>query len=277
MTSSSKNLFNILYDLRHLKTNESQKEKWQFDLIKSVISNSHFDHFYDAGLFACHLVNEFLILENSYNFNKQFVDSSLKSIVDHLHSQANQKESLIVVKIDLNNIQFIRKLISTCLNSKCLIKQIENDQGENDEFINLCLKAFISSFEGETRQQFSEILYLFNENNSFHLSDSRLFNGILFETDTTNICNQLQNQANDLKTSLKCVLLDSSFSGDFDHLNNQEFQLEINSNELENNRTVFLMLEKLIQTADYFIDNFKVKVFLFQKVNNSNAYLWYFF
>ena len=266
MTSSSKNLFNILYDLRHSKADKSQKEKWQFDLIKTVISNGHFDHFYDSGLFACHLVNEFLILENSYNFKKTFVDLILKSIVDHLHSQTNQKESLIVVKLDLNNIQFIRKLISTCLNSKCLINQIENDFGENDSFINLCLKAFINSFQGESGQQFSEILYLFNENNTLHLSDSQLFNGILFETESAHLYNHLQDdETND--HFFKCVLFDSSFSGDFEHLNSQEFQLEINSNELDNNRTVFLMLNKLIQMTDYLIDKFKVQVFLCQKVN----------
>ena len=36
-TSSSKNLFAILYNL---KDEDNQKEKWQFDLIKSIVTNT---------------------------------------------------------------------------------------------------------------------------------------------------------------------------------------------------------------------------------------------
>lgn len=268
MTSSSKNLFTVLYDLKHLKADtDSQKAKWQFDLIKSVVTNGHFDHFYDAGLFACHLVNEFLIQESNYVSNKNFVDSTLKCLIQHLKTEieSNRTESLIVLKLDLNNIHFIRKLVSTCLNSKCLISQIENYCGANDLFVNMCLKAFLNSFqERKSSEQFSEILYLFNEANSFHLTDSQLFDGILFETDLSQLHNQSRHQAD---YPLKCVLFDSSFSGDFDHLNSQDFQFEINSNELDNNRTVFLMLNKFIQVTDYLIEKFKVQVFLCQKVN----------
>ncbi len=75
LTSCSFNLFSILYDLKNSANNE--KEKWQFDLIKSIVTNCHFEHYYDSGLFLCHLINEFLILESGhYNCNKNFIDSA---------------------------------------------------------------------------------------------------------------------------------------------------------------------------------------------------------
>lgn len=255
-TSSSKNLFAILYNL---KDEDNQKEKWQFDLIKSIVTNCHFDHYYDSGLFLCHLINEFLILDNSYQFNKNFVDLSLKNLNDHLN-----KQNQITVKLDLNNIQFLKKLIKTSLNSKSLINQIEPD--ENEHFVNLCLKAFINSFQDDSSKQFSDIIYLFNDNNSYDFKDSQLISGVLLQTDSSQLYSQLKLSLAKSGEQFRCVLFDSSFSGDFEHLNKQEFQIEINSNEMQTNRTVFLMLNKFINLVDYLIDKFKINVFLCQKV-----------
>lgn len=250
LTSCSFNLFSILYDLKNSTNNE--KEKWQFDLIKTIVTNCHFEHYYDSGLFLCHLINEFLILESGhYNCNKKFIDSILNELIEHLKT-----DSLIRCKLDLNNIQFMRTFTSTCLKSKYII----NQDDLNETFINLCLKAYIKSFQDNT-DTFTNLIYLFNENNSFSLSDSQLFNGILFQTSDT-----LQQHITSSNNKLKCVLFDSSFSGDFGQINEQDFQIEINSNQFQNNRNVFLMMNKFIELVDYLINTYKINVFLCQKV-----------
>lgn len=255
LTSSSHNLFTVLYDLKN--QNENLKEKWQFDLIRTIITNSHLEHYYDSGLFLTHLVNEFLIQNNTHEneLNKNLVDSILKNLTEHLIIN----DSTIRLNLDLNNINFLKNLISTCLKSKSLIDEQET------EFVNLCLKAFITSFQAEHENKFAQIVYLFNDGYSYHLNDSCLFAGVLFPIDNSQIYNQFLSLDQSSK-KFKCALFDSSFSGDFDQLNNQEFQIEINSSELTNNKISCLMLDKFIQLCDYLISKFQISLILCQKV-----------
>lgn len=268
LTNTSKNLFTCLYKIDHLINKQDENNptkrlgliKWQFDLIKTVVENAFFNHFYDSGLFLCSIINEFIIL----NFeNAQTYSSDLLMVLNELTIHLNQstENSLISIKLNLNNVHSLKNLLRTCLGSKCVIGQLVKQKKET--FIDLCTKAFVNSFNSESQSShtyFSDIMFLFEENLSLNLGDSMLFEGVLFEFE-----NYLMDYSMTEKYGqVKVVLFDSTFSGDFEHLNNLEYKFDIiNSKEFG---TKFIQLKKMIEFLDELIEKFKIGVILCQKV-----------
>ncbi len=270
LTSSSTNIASILYNTRNIKSSRHGFVIWKLDLINATIKSGHLDHFYDAGLFLFHLINDILIHAPSFNLtnftDKNLLGSMLKSL--HQHLSADSKNSLIVTKVNLTDAGFIRKFLYTILNSKCLIEQM--DEAKKNSFVNLCLKGFIKSFKEvrgvNTDTYFSPILFLYNYDFSSDLCDSQLLDGVLFQTEQNyqwHISSELTN------TSLRCVLFDSSFSGDFTDISqsNRNYQLEIKTQEISGIKSAFLVVEKMIKLCEYLIQEHDVKVILCQKVS----------
>ncbi len=267
LTNTSKNLFSCLYRIDQLinaqNKNDSTKKlglvKWKFDLIKSVVENAHFNHFYDSGLLLCTIINEVLLLnyENASDYTSSLL-MVFNEFIEHIRDSQN---NLISVKLNLNNIKCLKNLLRSYTNSKCLIRQLTEDNLDN--FIDLCSKAFIKSFRSEVKpneKYFSDVLFLFEENLGLHLGDSKLFDGILFEFEN----HLIENNVDDKSGLLKCVLFDASFGGDFEHLNNLEYKFDIiNSDEFN---TKFIQLKRMINFFDDLIEKFKINIILSQKV-----------
>ena len=275
VTNSSKNLFSCLYKIDHLTNTHNEKTlsiqqlgllKWQFDLIKSVMVNAHFNHFYDSGLLMCSFLNEFLILSKTVDDSRNSIDfnSGMLVILNELIQHLSQPSSdLIRLRLNLDNANNLKNLLNTSLASKCLIAQL--DESKKDQLINLCLRAFVKSFNSDaetSRKYFSDIVFLFTENLDSYLNDSLLYDGVLFEIDTYTIEDYLESNINVGK--LKTVLFDTTFSGDFEHLNNLEYQFDIVDADEFNTR--FIQLNKFKDLFGLLIDTFEIDVVLCQKV-----------
>ena len=272
-TSSSSLLVDVLYNLSNSNRTKSIKidkkfefTKWKFDLIGTLLKNSFISRYYDSGLFASYLINEFLVRNKEYSLldmeSIEVIDLILEQLVSHL------PRSSIVLKTDLNNLKFLKNLIKTVLNSKCLIEQIDNEQKE--KLINLSLKAFVESFCPNESGHFSIINFLFNENFSCHLEESQLFAGVLFRIDSSQLMSDFW-QLMDIKRSsnnrmMKSVLFDASFAADFELLDSQDVKIQIDSQSLQESRNVFLLIRKMIQICEFLIEKFKIDVLLSQKV-----------
>jgi hypothetical protein len=254
ITNTSRNIFESLY--RITKSNESDSKilKWLFDLIKSVIQKGHFNQFYDSGLFLLHLVNQFLIDE--HEIDKNLLDSYLEKLLNHLTSDDN----CIKVKLDLNNVSYLRNLLRTSFDSKCLIQQL--DETKKIKFTDLCLKLFINSFN-ETK--FDQILYLFNSDFSYELDESICINGVLFKIDHLNENMKLLIE-NKSKSKLKCILFECSLSGDFEYFDSQSYKFEIESNQLKTVKKSNINVEMYREMFDNLIEKTKVDFILCQKV-----------
>jgi hypothetical protein len=302
VTNSACHLFKCLYKSEHFEVHKRARDtahelgfiNWQFDTIRSVVQTAHFNHFYDSGLFLCHLINEFLIYFNKENpnaeretllgkpglefkFNKHVTYFLFKSLIDDLTNSkrdTNQNSSsLVALKLNLNNLSFLRTLLSSILNSKCLVEQL--DVKSNNSFVNLCLRAFIKSFhsnETNSTVHFSPIIYLFNEDMSLNLSNSELHDGVLLKMDKFQVEDEVI-----LKSSLamrkgcmrlKCVLFDTNaFSGDFELMENVEFKLRIEAAaKSQRSNMKFILVDNLKKMCDLIIDKFKIDVLLCQKV-----------
>lgn len=286
LTNSSKNLMKILYRLNNLtdnsqKINDSNKKygliKWQLELIKSTISSSHLDHFYDSGLFLCHLVNELLICYygltsgdpfNDSEFKHIFIDNIMNNLLSHLIDSKSKENSLIKVKLDLNNLNFLKKLLESILNSKCIIQMMENSL--KSSFVNIILKGFVKSFRQiptETNRYFSNILYIFNENYSHGLDHSELIDGVLVKLQKYQVENELINSINNNKFPIRCCLFDSAcFSGDFQAIDDLNLKFDISLNEIQKNKSNMIMLDGLIRFLDDVITKYDLKAVLCQKV-----------
>ena len=272
LSSSSKGISSILYNLNKSQsaTRDMQAAglgfiNWKFELIKALLNNCHFEHNYDSGLFLCHLINDFILRSESFYFdqltNKTVIDIVLKNLHSHLTNQINCSDSLIAIKLNLENLNFLKKILTTLLYSKCLIQSELIETNSKDNFVNLCLKAFIKSFHGD---HFSNILYLYNQNFCTHLNQSQLFDGVLFQTDSSQLLNQINHRRVNPGV-LKCVLFESSLSGDFELLSDSQFQIELNSN-VSRHKSVFLTLNKTIELFTYLIEQFQIQIILCQKV-----------
>ena len=97
------------------------------------------------------------------------------------------------------------------------------------------------------------------------MSDSELFDGVLFQTECTPSLRALI-QKKTATSGLRCVLFDASFAGDFENLQKRDFQLEINSQVSDGARSVFLVVEKMKRLCEDLIERFAVDVVLSQKV-----------
>jgi hypothetical protein len=268
LTNTSKNLFSCLYRIDHLINTQNESDfakklglvKWKFDLIKSVVENAHFNHFYDSGLLLCTIINEVLILNYE---NLSDYTSSLLMVFNELieHMNKDSQNNLISVKLNLNSIKCLKNLLRSYTNSKCLIRQLTGEKLDN--FIDLCSKAFIKSFRSEVKpneKYFSDVLFLFEENLGQHLGHSKLFDGILFEFEN----HLIENNFDDKFGLLKCVLFDAAFGGDFEHLSNLEYKFDIfNSDEFSSK---FIQLKRMINFFDDLIEKFNIKIILSQKV-----------
>jgi hypothetical protein len=299
VTNSACHLFKCLYKSEHFqvdkRTTRDNHElgfiRWQFDMIKSVIQTAHFNHFYDSGLFLCHLINEFLIYFNKegsnterenlldkhgldFRFNKSVTDFLFKSLIENLaenKQNVNLNSSLVALKLNLNNLSFLRKFVKSILNSKCLVDQL--DLKSNDSFVNLCLRAFIKSFHSDETNNsvhFSPIIYLFNEDLSFHLDKSELHDGVLFKLDKFQIEDEFVFESSLAKKKdfkrLKCVIFDTNaFSGDFELMENVEFKLKIEAVKNQPN-IKFILLNNLKKICDLLTEKFQIDVLLCQKV-----------
>ena len=290
ITNTSRHLINCFYNIEHLKADNEEAlskfgfVKWQFDMIKLVMQTVHFDHNYDAGLFTCHIINEFLIYFNKENssselddlfkkskpefgFNKSITDYLFKSLIDNFINlkQRSSKSSLVSVKLDLNNLNYVRKLIKTVLNSKCIIEQLDERSKEN--FLNLCLQAFIKSFRStEKKTYFASIIYLFSESMSLSLNETQRHDGVLFQLDKQQAEEEFNQKLLEKKTEskFKCILFDTNaFSGDFELMENLEFSLKIESSSED---TRFAMVDSLIESCKILISKHNIDIFLCQKV-----------
>jgi McKusick-Kaufman syndrome protein len=296
LTNTSKNLFSCLYKINHLtQKDETKREqdsnlrqfglvKWQFELISTVVTNAHFSHFYDNGLFLCSLVNEFLIntkgvLNESLNFDKPLSYLLFNKLIEHLVDLRSKQSSLVSIKLNLDNLNNFKNLLITCLNTKCLVEQLDDEK--KDAFINLCLKAFVKSFNADfestvsrKNKYFSEIIYLYDDTYSSHLNDSKVFDGVLFKIDSSQTENEIETMSSSKTNRLKCVLFDCSFSGDFEHLSNLDYTFDIELNEFQRNRLVFSQLDKYIDLFNILIEKFKINVVLCQKVIHPSLKLY---
>lgn len=157
LTSSSALITSVLYDINNILKffdNDAKKAakfgfiKWKFELIKSVIKNAHFDYYYDSGLWLLYLVNEFQIRAPSFKLNRLnnqvTIDLILSALCKHLDESRTDEESLISTRTDLS-VAFLKKVVGTTLQSKCVIQQMSVQ--EKNTFVNLCLKAFVTSFQ----------------------------------------------------------------------------------------------------------------------------------
>lgn len=257
ITNTSRNICESLYKITTSNENESKILKWQFDLIKNVIQNGHFNQFYDSGLFLLHLVNQFLIDE--YQIDKNLVDSFLEKLINHL---ANDPLNLIKVKLDLDDVSYLRNLLKTILDSKCLIQQL--DETKKIKFIDLCLKLFINSFN---ESKFDRILFLFNADFSYGLDESVCVNGILFKIDHLNENMRILIE-NKSCSKLKCVLFECSFSGDFEYFDSQSYKFEIESDQLKMLKKSNINVDMYKKMFENLIENTKVDLILCQKVFN---------
>lgn len=160
LTNSSRLISKVLFDFNritkkydHLDTKITAKYgfiKWKFDFINSIINSAHLDNTYDSGLFLYHLTSSFLLHSESFsltNFNNKTVLSyMLKNFHEHLcDTQAN---ALIAVKLNLSNINFLKKLLRTIMKSKYVVSHLADVNQEI--FLDMCLKAFVSSFREDT-------------------------------------------------------------------------------------------------------------------------------
>lgn len=156
-TSSSALITNVIYDINNILKNfdnDTRKAakfgfiKWKFELIRSVIKNAHFDHHYDSGLWLLYLVNEFQIRAPSFQLNRLnnqvAIDLLITVLYKHLDESRSNEGSLISTGTDLS-VTFLRKIVGSTLQSKCIVQQMSAQ--EKDSFVNLCLKAFITSFQ----------------------------------------------------------------------------------------------------------------------------------
>ena len=160
LSNSSRLISKVLFDFNriskkydHLGTEAMAKYgfiKWKFEFINSIINSAHLDNFYDSGLFLYHLTSSFLLYSESFSLaslnNKTILSYMLKKLYDHLsESEAN---SLIAIKLNLSNIDFLKNLLRTIMRSKHIFSQL--DDNSQHKFLNMCLKAFISSFQENT-------------------------------------------------------------------------------------------------------------------------------
>jgi len=258
ITNTSRNIFESLYKISKSNESDSKILKWLFDLIRNVIQNGHFNHFYDSGLFLLHLVNQFLIDE--YEIDKYLLDSFLENVSNHLTSDDN----FIKIKLDLNNVSYLKNLIKTIFDSKCLIQQL--DEPKKNKFIDSCLKLFINSFN-ETK--FDRILYLFNSDFSYELDQSVCINGVLFKIDHLNDDIKLLIENKSTSMQLKCILFECSLSGDFEYIDSQSYKFEIESNQLKTVKISNINVEMYKEMLNKLIENTKVDLILCQKVSKS--------
>lgn len=260
--NSSKLLVENIY-----KTKDDNDDylKWLFNLIKETIESNILKN-YNSNKLTCYLINEFILFK-LYQNNKQnslnyLTDIILNELIRHLTSD----DCLIKYKIDLNNLLFISNLVKTQLLNKQSIKYNTNNyDGNCNLFINLLLKAFISSVDDKLNK-FSSIYYLFDTQNDFNLNDSKLLNGLLIELQDTNNLPSIKRVIDVLKSRqlpFKCVLFDCNLSGDFEFIDLNEFKFELECGSSNNNRLIYL--NKLIDLCNYLIQK-QVNFVFCQKV-----------
>jgi hypothetical protein len=296
VTNTSRHLISCLYKSEHFVPSDGQRSgfvAWQFDMIKSVVQAAHLNHFYDSGLFLCHLVNELLICFNKENTHsgavpkvpkslfdkpdiefkssKSINDFLFKNLIDNLIKSTRNDQlesSLVGLKLNLNGLGFLKRLLSTVLNSKCIVDQL--DTVRNERFLNLCTRAFIKSFHTSSEANgldvvyFSSIVYLFTEDLSTSLSESSLYEGVLFKLDKNQIDEDFEI---DKASQLKCVLFDTNaFSGDFELMENSDFKLKIEASDRSQVNSKFMLVDSLKRVCYLLVDKFKINVLLCQKV-----------
>lgn len=245
-TTTSKHLIEILYKIDNddIKNDDSNiLTKWIFDLIHSTLIKSHFNLYFDSGLFAVYLINQTILLKIEKSLvNKIFVD-----LIEHL---ASSESHLVKLRLNLDNLIHLKALLNSCLNAK---KIIQIDQ--TDHFLNLFLKLLIRSFNND---YFSRIMYIFNENMLFDLNDCQIYDGILVKTDQEEF-DSIQN--------LKCLILDSNcLSGDFEEFQNFDLKFQINLSKHSAANERFLNLDYLIDRIKTIVEKLKIDAIFCQKV-----------
>jgi hypothetical protein len=305
ITNSSRFISQILYKLEHLNLDQQVIKrdcgilKWQFDLLRSVIDASHASHFYDSGLLLCHLITQFLIQIIRDNLNPRIYSNQLlnknssefkfrsKNLIEYLFNDLKKNlsesktcpNSLICIKSNLTNLNFLKKLICTIFNSKSIFEQLTSKN--KHVFIVQCLRAFIKSFQTsddyESQAYFSKILYLFNENFSLDLSDSELYDGVLFKLDKYQLEESFQNMISNFrkldanKRILKCIIFDSnSLSGDFETLEGTGFTYQIDSalSFVDNTNFRTVQVDNLKAICHNLISKHSIDVVMCQKVRD---------
>ncbi|CAF0840593.1 unnamed protein product [Brachionus calyciflorus] len=250
ITNTSKNLYENMYkiDSERLTKNECLKlTKWKFELISSTIYKSHFNLFYDSGLFLTYLINQTILL----GIDKKFINKILLNLIEHLNQ--NDKNHFIKFKINLDNLNHLKNLIITSLQTKQSINL--NCTNDTDTFLNLYLKLLIKSVNNDS---FSRILYIFNDTEALDLDQSESIDGILIKSENVDF---------EKVNNLKCVILDSNIlSGDFEILDNIGLKFQIEASQLKSQSQQFLSLNFLIENIKILFDKFKINVLFCQKV-----------
>lgn len=282
LTNTSRNLLVSLYRVDD-SSNKLRFLKWKCDTIKEHTINCHFNHFYDSGLFLLYLINKFLTLniqlhldESRFKIERDFVDMTLKCLCDVLaRDRSDPNSSFVVCRLDLNDLSYFRRLFRTCLASKFAVTNATTDL---EIFLNMCLKAQLTSFQATTttcnkeKVHFSRIIYLFNDDSLLFLNDSVLLDGVLVKQDTHWADCELQQLINaNRDKEFRAILFGdtNSLSGDFEIIDGVEFNLELEldgESEFDPTRTVFFRVPKIIKICDFLIENYGINLVLCQKV-----------
>ena len=259
----------------------TQFARSHLDIVSHLANACHFAKSYDAGLFLLHSVTACLVRQFSYagdddtcgdNLNARTVHYLFDGLCKHL---SEARTASVVMRLDLNNLTFLRRLVDTSLRSKCLLDRVlSTDRTPTSQVVDSLLKTFISSFNStavlETHQNklFSSIVYAYECADEFSI---QTLPGVLFKID--NDANAYLSEvlrARQQRQPLKCVLFEASLSGDFASLEEQQvdytYLIDVNDSSTYIG-TNHLLVDRMKRLLDCLVDVWHVDVILCQKVH----------